>query len=121
MSFKINMTPGPWEVANFSEGHMDALPGEVAVFAPNHPDSRLQPDGTWHGVTICRGMTGAAKDDNATVIALVPDMIDALKLVYRTFHDPDIGWEEMDLSVTDVLIKAMGSDGFDEWVQQVKA
>jgi hypothetical protein len=121
MSYKINMTPGPWQVAKFSEGHADALPEEVAIFAPNHPDSKLQEDGTWHGVTICRGMTGAAKDDNATVIALVPDMLETLKIAYRKHHlnDASIGWDELSDRLADVLSNAMGPDGFVEWLQEV--
>jgi hypothetical protein len=122
MSYKINPTPGPWEVANFSKDHTDALPGEVAVFAPNHPDSKQQSDGTWHGVTICRGMTGAASDDNATVIALVPDMLETLKMAYRKHHmvDDSIGWDELSDKLADVLSNAMGPDGFVEWMHQVK-
>lgn len=122
MGFKINATPGPWEVATFSEDHPDALPGEVAVFAPNHPESAIKSDGTWHGATICRGMTGPAKQDNAAVIALVPDMLDALKMAYRKHHlgDMSIGWDELSEKLGDVLNNAMGPDGFIEWMEQAK-
>lgn len=119
MSSKIEPTPGPWEVATFASNHADALPGEVAVFAPNHPNSKLQPDGTWDAVTICRGMTGPAKDANATLIACVPEMLEVIKLAYRKHHmeDPSVGWEELSDKLGDVLSNAMGPDGFVEWMQ----
>lgn len=121
MSFTINATPGPWEVCKFGPEHPDALPGEVGVFAPNHPDSTQKEDGTWHGITICRGMTGPVNYDNATLIACVPEMLDVLKLAYRKHHleDDSIGWEELSDKLSDALSNAMGPTGFVEWMQEL--
>ncbi len=119
MSFRINATPGPWEVCEFSADHADALPGEVGVFAPHHPDSVQKEDGTWHGVTICRGMTGPAKRDNATLIACAPEMLAMLQLVWRKHvtNDPDIGWEELGDKLGDTLSNAMGIENFNDWLE----
>jgi len=119
MTSVINATPGPWEICEFSADHVDALPGEVGVYAPNHPGSYIKEDGTWHGVTICRGMTGPAKRDNATLIACTPELLEAVKLAYRKHHldDPSIGWDELSEKLLDALCNAMGADGYLEWVK----
>jgi hypothetical protein len=119
MSFKVNATPGPWEVCTFSDSHPNALPNEVAVFAPKHPGSKLLEDGTWDGVTICRGMTGPARHDNATLIACVPEMLEMLKMVWRKHvsDDPSIGWEELGDKLGDTLSNAMGVEAFNEWLE----
>ena len=121
MSYELNPTAGPWELCEFSADHADALPGEVGVFAPQHPDSQQKEDGTWHGVTICRGMTGLAKWDNATLIACTPELLEAVKMAYRKHHlgDPDIGWDELGEKLGDTLSNAMGVEGFVKWQEKV--
>ena len=118
----VQATPGPWEICKFAPEHPDALPGEVGVFAPLHPDSTLKDDGTWHGVTICRGMTGPAAYDNATLIACVPEMLEMLKLVWRKHvrDDATIGWEELGDRLGDTLSNAMGPDGLHNWIMELK-
>lgn len=72
-------TPGAWQMCRFASDHPDALPGEVGVHAPDHPDAIRRPDGSYvHGITICRGMTGPAKYANAALIALAPDLARAV-------------------------------------------
>lgn len=119
MTDKLNPTPGPWEICEFGEDHPDALPGEIGVHAPKHPDAYIKGDSTWHGVTICRGMTGPAKRDNATLIACAPELLEAVKLAYRKHHlgDDTIGWDELSDKLLDALCNAMGADGYLEWVK----
>lgn len=121
MSNKLNPTPGPWQVCEFGPEHVDALPGEVGVFAPEHFDSHQLQDGTWHGVTVCRGMTGPAKHDNATLIACVPEMIEVIKMAYRKHHlgDDSIGWDELSEKLGDVLSNAMGVESYVEWQEEI--
>jgi len=121
-NFDVNATPGPWEICEFGKDHPDALPGEMGVFAPHHPDSQLKDDGTWHGVTICRGMTGPAKRDNATLIACTPELLEAVKFAYRKHHlgDDSIGWSELGDKLGDALNNAMGPGNFVAWLNEVK-
>lgn len=118
----VRATSGPWELCGFGRQHPDALPNEVGVFAPNHPDSRRLEDGTWHGITICRGMTGPAAYDNATLIACVPEMLEMLKLVYRKHcrDDASIGWDELEDKLGNALSNAMGPEGFADWLTELK-
>lgn len=58
-------TPGPWEWARFEspEG------GEDGVHCPQDPTAYTKPDGTWHALTVCRGMTGPRRSENAQFIS----------------------------------------------------
>ena len=61
-------TKEPWETCAFSDAKT-----EWGVHAPEHPDARKNdkepPYHMEHAVTICRGMTGPAREANAERIA----------------------------------------------------
>src|SRR5690606_21091532 len=87
-------TPGPWEVTEFAGGE-ERSPGELGVFAPNHPHSYQKSDGTWYAVVICRGMDGPTREENSeyiatfdppTVLAML-DEIERLRRVVEEFTD----------------------------------
>ena len=94
-------TPGPWEVTEFAGGE-ERSPGELGVFAPNHPHSYQKSDGTWYAVVICRGMDGPTREENSeyiatfdptTVLAMLDEIerlrqaVDALQLDRRDLED----------------------------------
>jgi len=61
-------TRGPWEYCIFDDEHL-----EFGVHAPEHPDAvKSNLDEPWHmdhAVTVCKGMTGGKREDNAQYIA----------------------------------------------------
>jgi hypothetical protein len=114
MNFKINATPGPWQlrrdgsvvpgIENF-EGVIVARPTCANIFPTpkNVPDER----------TAC---------DNATLIACTPELLEAVKLAYRKHHlgDDSIGWDELSDKLGDALNNAMGPRGFVDWMDGFK-
>ena len=122
----VKATPGPWE-PTYIPVELDPLVeigrmlegggGRVYyVCAPRHPDSG--PGGV---TVIAITGNGPAAYDNATLIACVPEMLEALKLVYRKHcqDDASIGWEEVGDKLGDALINAMGPTGYYEWLQEL--
>lgn len=61
-------TPGPWEPNVFAPPDL-RIEGEMGVHCPEHPEAYIQPDGTWYSITVCRGMSGTNKVNNAEFIA----------------------------------------------------
>lgn len=68
-------TPGPWRWCRF-----DREDGpEDGIDCPEHPDAYEKPDGTFHSITVCRGMTGPNRENNARYLEMVdPQSITSL-------------------------------------------
>lgn len=58
-------TQGEWDTCILD----GTEPLEWGVHVPGHNDAFVKPDQTWHAITVCRGMTGPAKEANAEYIA----------------------------------------------------
>src|SRR4051812_11341199 len=57
-------TRGPWDPCIFAEGYATA-PDERGVHCPLADETHQKPDGTWHTLHICRGMTGLNRVANS--------------------------------------------------------
>lgn len=73
-------TPGPWAVGDVASSFATA-PDELCVHAPTDPREHEKPDGTRHGVIICRGMDGPTREANARLIAAAPELLDFVRAV----------------------------------------
>lgn len=84
-------TPGPWEDCIFA-GDYAAAPDERGVHVPGAAEAYTKPDGTWHALHICRGMTGPNRAANAAYIAAacnaVPQLLAELDDAVRRLAQP---------------------------------
>jgi len=82
---KAKHTPLPWETCVFKD-NMD----EWGVHAPEHPEAikndKPHPNQMEHAITICRGMTGPSKKENAAFIVHACNAHDDLLAALETIH-----------------------------------